>query len=269
MDHRSLNSAVLLFALCIGTFARADDSLIREQRSVTVAGLGETWQLVWETQPQSVCGPEDMATAITCPCAGTAYGEQGKLALVRKRSGTEIERLELGPLFGQFDGPDPDTPGIATLIGKPMLDGDFARDQKGDPALLTEIARRPVPPAMRFADFDHDGAETEFLLQVGTLPCGKVQYAAIGVSATNPHLHALGSAAHPEAMLAMPLPAWHALLLKPAGSTVQLWACGDHGSDRRSELVLSAGKDGIRAHERDFSCPADGSAEKLLQESDW
>ena len=269
MSHRRLSMAVFLFVLGIGNLALADDSLIREQRSVTVAGVRETWQLVWEEKPQSVCGPEDMATAITCPCAGTAYGEQGKLALVRKRSGTEIERLELGPLFGQFDGPDPDTPGIATLIGRPMLEGDFKRDQNGDPKLLAEIAQRPTPPVMRFADYDHDGAETEFLLQVGTLPCGKVQYAAIGVSATNPHLHALGSAAHPEATLAMTLPAWHALLLKPGGSTVQLWACGDHGSDRRSELDLSAGKDGIHAHERDFSCPADESAAKVLQESDW
>jgi hypothetical protein len=110
--------------------------------------------------------------------------------------------------------------------------------------LPAEISRRAAPTVMRFGDYNQDGAETEFLLQIGTLPCGKVQYAAIGVTAGNPHLHALGSAAHPDALLAMPLPAWHALLLKRPQSTVALQACGDHGSEQRSEL-------------------------KLLQESDW
>jgi hypothetical protein len=255
-----------LIALC--TPAQAEDAIMREQRSVSVAGAKETWELVWETAPQPVCGPEDVATAATCPCAGLSYGEAGKLALLRKRGADEIERMELSPLFGQFDAPA-DAAGLAALIRWPMLDSDLAREAKGDPTLLADIKRRAAPGIMRFADYDHDGSETEFLLPVGTLPCAKVQYAAIGVSARNPHLHVLGSAAHPEAMLAMPLAAWHALLLKTAPSTVELWACGDHGSERRSELVVSAGKDGIGAHERDFSCPADGSAGKLLQESDW
>lgn len=206
--------------------------------------------------------------ASTCPCAGTAYGEAGKLALVRKRGTQEIERMELSPLFGQFDGPS-DVEGLATLIRWPMLDGDLARENKGDASLLPEIKQRPAPTILRFADYNRDGAETEFLLPVGTLPCNKVQYAAIGVSAADPHLRALGSAAHPEAALVMPLAAWHALLLKSGATTVPLWACGDHGSDQRRELIVSAGKDGIRAHERDFSCPEDGSPEEPLQESDW
>jgi hypothetical protein len=258
--------AILPIGLC--SPAQAGDPLLREQRSLSVAGVAETWQLVWEEPPRPACGPEDVATAITCPCAGTAYGEAGGLALIRKRGAEEVERMELAPLFGQFDGP-PEMDGGAALIRWPMLDGDPARENKGDPTLLSDIKRRAAPTIMRFADYDHDGAETEFLLPIGTLPCTKVQYAAIGVSAKDPHLHALGSAAHPEAMLAMPLPAWHALLVKPGGTTVQLRACGDHGSDQRSELIVSAGKDGIRAHERDFSCPEDGATEKLLQESDW
>jgi hypothetical protein len=246
---------------------RADDPLLREARNVTVAGVAETWQLVWEQPPLPSCGPEDV-TAGTCPCAGTAYGEAGTLALVRKRGAEEIERLELAPLFGQFDGPS-DVEGMATLIRWPLLDTDLARANKNDPSLLADIKSRAAPTIMRFADYDHDGAETEFLLPVGTLPCAKVQYAAIGVSAQNPRLHVLGSAAHPEAMLAMPLSAWHALLVKPAGTTVRLWECGDHGSDQRSELTVSAAKDGISAHERDFSCPENGEPAKLLRESDW
>jgi hypothetical protein len=70
-------------------------------------------------------------------------------------------------------------------------------------------------------------------------------------------------------MLAMPLPAWHALLVNIKPSTITLSPCGDHGSDQRSELTVSAGQNGISAHERDFSCPEDGSPGKLLQESDW
>lgn len=260
----------LAFAILLGGLvqsARADNGLVREQHTLSVAGVTETWQLVWENPPRLTCGPDTIDDAITCPCIGTAYGEAGMLALIRKRGGSEVERLELGPLFGQFDGPE--AAGIATLIRWPMLESDLERDRKADPTLQAEIKQRPAPMIMRFADYDHDGRETEFLLQVGTLPCGKVQYAAIGVSAANPHLHALGSAAHPEALLAMPLPAWHALLLKPEPSTVPLQACGDHGSEERSTLTVSVGKDGIRAHERDFSCPEDGSPEKLLQESDW
>ncbi|HVT53442.1 MAG TPA: hypothetical protein VHE77_17810 [Dongiaceae bacterium] len=262
---RTALAFMLLILLC--QLARAEDAALREQRSLSVAGVKETWQLVWESPPKPTCGPDSIDEAITCPCIGTAYGEAGKLALVRMRGGSEVERLELGPLFGQFDGPE--TPGVATLIRWPMLDGDFERDHKDDPTLQAEIRRRPAPTVMRFADYDHDGAETEFLLPVGTLSCGKVQYAAIGVTAGNPHLHALGSAAHPDALLAMPLPAWHALLLKTEPSTIELQACGDHGSEERSTLTVSVGKDGIHAHERDFSCPADGSAAKLLQESDW
>ena len=257
-----------LLVVATSPVAQADGPVLREQRSLSVAGVAETWQLVWAAPPQPACGPEDVATATSCPCSGTAYGEAGMLALVRKRGVAEIERLALNPLFGQFDGP-PDADGMATLIRWPVLDGDLARAGKNDPTLAAEIARRPAPTIMRFADYDHDGAETEFLLPVGTLPCNKVQYAAVGISAQDPHLHAFGSAVHPDAMLAMPLAAWHALLVRPGATTVPLWACGDHGSDRRSELIVSAGKNGIQAHERDFSCPEDGAPEKLLQESDW
>ena len=264
---KPLGFAIFILTTALSASTQADGPILREQRSLSVAGVAETWQLVWETPPRPACGPQEIWDAVTCPCAGIAYGEAGKLALVRRRGSEELERLELSPLFGQFDGPDLD--GMAALIRWPMLDSDADRETKGDPTLLADIKRRTAPTVMRFADYDHDGAETEFLLPVGTLPCGKVQYAAIGVTTKNPHLHALGSAAHPEAMLAMPLPAWHALLVNIKPSTITVWACGDHGSDQRSELTVSAGQGEISAHERDFSCSEDGSPGKLLQESDW
>jgi hypothetical protein len=269
MSGLTLRPVLLLTILIVGgVTAQADDPLVREQRTLSVDGVREIWQLVWETAPRPACGPEDISIAVACPCAGIAYGEAGKLALVRKRGDAEVERMELSPVFGQFDGPE-DLDGMAALVRWPMLEGDAGRESKGDPTLVADIKRRPAPGILRFADYDRDGAETEFLLPVGTLPCGKVQYAAIGVSAAEPHLHVLHSAAHPEAMLAMPLPAWHALLLKPEGTTVPLWACGDHGSEHRTELTVSAGKDGLRAHEREFSCPEGGGSGQLLQESDW
>jgi hypothetical protein len=261
--------APALVVLCmISAHGARADATVREQHDLSVGGVRETWQLVWEAPPRTACGPEDIPTAFSCPCAGTAYGESGKLDLVRLRGTKEVERLDLSPLFGQFDGP-PGVDGMSSLIRWPMLDGDLVRASEGDPTLRPEIMRRPALVIMRFADYDGDGEETEFLLPIGSLACGKVQYAAVGLSSQNPRLHAFGSAAHPEAMLAMPLPAWHALLLRTGASTVPLWACGDHGSEERRELVVSAGTEGIHAHERDFSCPEDGSPEKLLRESDW
>lgn len=262
-----MSSATSLLLTAMSALAHADDPILREQRSLSVAGVAETWQLVWETPPQPACGPEDIAMAITCPCAGVAYGEAGKLALVRKRGADEVERMQLSPLFGQFDGPD--LGGMAALMRWPMLDSDADRENKDDPTLLADIKSRAAPTIMRFADYDRDGHETEFLLPIGTLPCAKVQYAAIGVTGTNPHLHALGSAAHPEAMLAMPLAAWHTLLVKPGPSTITLWECGDHGSRERTELTVATGKDGISVHQRDYTCPEDGSPATLVHESDW
>jgi hypothetical protein len=79
------------------------------------------------------------------------------------------------------------------------------REDRGDPKLVTDIERRPAPVIMKFADYDRDGEATEFLIQVRTLPCGKSQFAAVGVSAKESHLHALTSVAKPDTPLIMPL----------------------------------------------------------------
>ena len=121
---------------------------------------------------------------------------------------------------------------------------------------------------MRFADYDRDGEATEFLIQVGTLPCGKWQFAAVGVSAREPRLHALSSAAKPDAPLIMPLAAWQALLRSPGPEAVATWTCGDHGSESRNELIVSADNGEIYVRGRELSCPADGQAEMLLKETD-
>jgi hypothetical protein len=249
-------------------FQEKERQLVREQRAVIVNGVQETWQLVWDGEPSTVCGPEEVYMAITCPCAGVAYTEHGKLSLVRKRGDQEVERMDLQLLFGKSDHPVADkVEGAAYLVRWPLESGDFERENRGDLKLVAEIKRRSAPIIMQFADYDRDGQATEFLIQVGTLPCGKLQFAAVGVSTKELHLHALTSVAKPDTPLIMPLVAWQALLKGPGAHTVKTWACGDHGSDVRTELVVSAGDSQIDVKEREFSCPPDGQAEKLVKET--
>lgn len=253
----------------VGVVTVAAEQVVREQRAVVVDGARETWRLVWDGAPRAVCGPDDVSMAITCPCSGWAYAEYGKLSLVRSRGGREIESMDLRPLFGAFDYPEADkVEGSAYLQHWPLKLGDMDRENKGDPSLLAEIKRRPASVIMQFAAYDRSGAPTQFLIQVGTLPCGKLQFAAIGVTRAVPRLHALTSVAHPDTPLVMPKAAWLALLRSSGPTTVPTWACGDHGSDVRSELVVSATNGAIRVKAREYSCPANGEAEKLLNETD-
>jgi hypothetical protein len=248
-------------------FQEKERQLVREQRAVIVNGVRETWQLVWDGEPSTVCGPDEVYMAITCPCAGFAYAEYGKLSLVRKRGDQEVERMDLRPLFGKSDYPAIDkVEGAAYLVRWPLESGDFERENRRDPKLVAEIKRRSAPIIIQFADYDRDGQATEFLIQVGTLPCGKLQFAAVGVSAKEPHLHALTSLAMPDTPLIMSLGAWQALLKGPGAHTIKIWACDDHGSDVRTELEVSAGDGQIHVKEREFSCPPDGQAEKLVKE---
>jgi hypothetical protein len=199
----------------------ADEQVVREQQTVTVGDATEAWRLVWDGKPSTVCGPDEVFMAITCPCYGWAYGEYGKLLLVRSRGDQEIERLDLRPLFGMFDYPDAQkVAGTAYLQRWPLKLSDMDRETSGDRHLIAEIKRRPAPKIMKVADYDREGSQTEFLMQVGTLPCGKRQFAAIGVTRTVPHLHALTSVSHPERPLIMPEAAWQALLRSPRPTVV-------------------------------------------------
>lgn len=231
---------------------------------VTVSGVAETWALVWTGRTRQMCRPAEIEMAITCSCSGWAYAETGQLALVRIRGGREVERLSLGRYFGDYDYPAGDVAdGEAYLQRWPLSDND----REGDSAAV--IMRRPQVQAMRFADYDHDGHATEFLMQVGTLPCGKRQFVALGVSSANPRLHALGSAAHPDKPLVLPAQAWAALERSAQPGVVDTWQCGDHGSERHTDVVLATEPGRIRVLARSFSCPEDGSAEKLLESEAW
>jgi hypothetical protein len=193
--------------------------------------------------------------AITCPCSGFAYGQSGKLSLIRLRGGREVERMDLGPLFVSSDLPEKEgVEGQAVLARWPVADGAAKRASQGDPKLVAEIERRPAPVVMRLGDYDRGGQATEFLIEVGTLPCGKLQFAAVEVSAKQPRLHVLSSIDQPDTPLVMPLSAWQALQQRPGPSTVHTWDCGDHGSETSTELVVAARDGQIRVEERESAC---------------
>ncbi|MET0273130.1 MAG: hypothetical protein ABW360_09080 [Phenylobacterium sp.] len=259
--------AVVAMALCIDPAGAADQApLIREERVVSVDGRAESWRLVWAARPAAACQAAEIDIAVTCPCSGFAYGETGDLLLERRRPGGRTERLRLAPLFDRYL----DLPlRGAVLASRPMEANDFDRAEGGDATLPQEIAARSAGEVMRLADYDHDGAATEFLIQVGTMPCGKRMFAAVGVSKASPHLHALGSAAHPDRPLIMVLSAWQALAESDRPAPLVYWPCGDHGSEVESQIAVSASEGRIRAVNRDFSCPGGASLGRPVTTTEW
>lgn len=203
-DRPRLRLIALVAAALLGAPAPGA-GIVRDTRTLLVDGARETWRLVWDGKPQSVCGPQQVDMAITCHCSGWAYGEYGRLALVRSRDGKTIERMDLRALFGHFDYPDAaKVEGTAYLQRWPVHASDVDRMLRADPRLEADIRRRAAPVVMQLRDYDRDGAATEFLVQVGTMPCGKRQFAALGVTRGNRHLHALATAAHPDRPLTLP-----------------------------------------------------------------
>src|SRR5689334_18728222 len=167
MFTRLFIAATLAIAAWVAVGTANADSLLREERTVIVNGVTETWQLRWAKEPASYCGPEEVLAAITCPCWGFAYGETGTLLLVRLRGKTEIERMKLDPLYHTWNSRNASlllsgTSGAA-LPHWPMKDSDADRESNGDRTLVAEIKSRPSLQIMQFADYDHDGQATEFL----------------------------------------------------------------------------------------------------------
>jgi hypothetical protein len=234
--------------------------VIREKQKVLVNGIPEVWRLEWESTPEPACGPEDVSSAITCPCIGFAYGESGQLDLVRSRNGREVERLELTPFFDQAFADQ----GGAILQRWELQEKD-SDEQKSD-AFLTQVRARPLVKTMRFADYNHDGNSTEFFLQTGVEPCGKVMGIVVGVTRGHPRLHAFGTALHPDKPLVLQKREWEALLKATGPTEVLDWPCGDHGSDIERALALSAAQGRIQVVRREFECTETGNRGRLLRE---
>ena len=92
-----------------------------------------------------------------------------------------------------------------------------------------------------------------------TWPCGKREYAAIGLTAKDRHLHALTSAASPRRPLLMFEWEWQALLKGPGPHIVTTVRCGDHGVEEYGDAVVSADHGRIYVKDRRFACLGNGS----------
>jgi hypothetical protein len=227
-------------------------SLLREEQEVRVDNIEEVWRLQWRAAPKLQCGPVD-GVAFTCPCNGFAYGESGRLDLVRIRDGHELERLPLGRNFEDRQGQavvqrsQPDIKDFDQYVAH--IDEETWGKQE-----LQRIQQLPLVKVMHLLDYDHDGRATEFFLQTDSFPCGKRAGIVIGVSKTNGRLHAFGSVKHPNKPLVLQLSEWEALLNSSGPTRVLDWACGDHGADVEVELELTATPRGIRVLEDQFEC---------------
>ena len=243
----------------ISAFADNPTPTIREEHKVVVDGVEENWRLEWASPPKPACAPDDPAWS-TCPCSGFAFGESGELVLVRKRPGGDEERFALTQLFaGDFDAPG----NVGEVVLRRWDVHETDMDQSDSRDFAERVRARPLATVMRFGDYDHDGKATEFLLQVGTLPCGKQMSVAIGVSRQNPRLHAFRTTEHPERPLVLQAWQWESLLGAKAPIKVTDWKCGDHGSDAETELELYVDTNGIHATISTYECDQDGRRGKF------
>lgn len=265
------------------TFAIASDNkpILREERRIIINGVEETWRLEWLSPPTAACGPEDEEWVI-CPCNGFAFGETGDLRLVRKRLGRKDEQFRLNPLFEY--GEDQPAPG-AVLRRWDVRDVDHKRwgivveknrDKKSaGPQFFADegIKARPLATIMEFFDYDHDGRATEFLLQIGTMPCGKRMCVVVGISRNNDRLHFFTSVNRPKEPLILTSWQWDALGKSKAPVRVIDWRCGDHASEEETEVELRAQNGSIYAARRTYKCVGEpGSQEargRLLKKEDF
>ncbi len=267
MHTRFIAAIVAVAFTGAAALAATAPQVLRDQATVTVNGVKETWQLVWAEPPREVCGPAEVSSAATCPCSGFAYGEYGRLNLVRRHDGA-VENLDLGPMFDGQETPPLTKPitGVAYLSRWPEARNDLARDNVDDTQLEADIRARPPVHHLRMGDYDRDGLAAEFLLQVGTVPCMKHKFVAVGVSKRDGRLHALTSAAHPERPLVLFGEVWEAL--RKGGGTVITWECQDHGAEFHNETIVSVQDGAIHAKRQTFTCPTGGAARALVEETD-
>jgi hypothetical protein len=195
----------------------ASAPVIRASRAVFVHGVLEQWTLWWRSPPDSVC-----ADQVSMTCKGIAFGEQGSLELVRERSGAIVEKMLLDSLF----------------------EDSVARLQKYEPrpsdGTLTVdsayLAGRPVVDPLRFADYDHDGEATEFVLQINAL-AGQQPAVVVGVSTAEPKLHAFTGTSDPTKPIVLRDPAqWAHVRSATRLLTLIQITCGDHGA-KDEEIV--------------------------------
>jgi hypothetical protein len=211
--------------------------IFRDDEDLTLDGVAETWRLEWAKAPIPDCiGPGWDA----CPCAGFAFGEKGDLDLVRLRKGQPEERMRVD---GLFEGND------SRIQRWPVTPSDT-----GKAPSPIDISMRPVTSIIKFFDFDHDGRASEFMLQIAAGPCGHTATIVVGVSKSNPKLHAFGTAEKPTEPLTLDHASdWEKLKTKPAVDVVSI-ACGDHGATEQTIVHVTADGD-LHAKTETKKCP--------------
>ncbi len=215
-------------------------AVLREERTVTVDGVEETWRLEWRRPPLPSCMGDDW---YTCPCNGEEFGEKGSLDLVRARPGEGEERLSLDALFEERD---------ATL---PRWQVDERERKSLKVPTQPELQKRALVKVMNVADYDHDGRATEFPLQVGSTPCGHQASVLVGIDRKNPKLHVfLASTTTKDDWMVLRPTEWDKVKEKVPQEFVEL-ACGDHGSDEENSVRVTADDAGLHLTRSSGKCP--------------
>jgi len=248
--------------VAISAFAENYTPVIREQHKIIVNGVEENWRLEWIGPTKPACGPEDPGW-MNCPCNGFAFGERGNLELVRSRPGEKEERMAIAPLF-EYGDDHPAGNQEAALLRWEIDKKDFTDSDAPD--FPSRVRARPIAKVMNFGDYDHDGRTTEFIFQIGTLPCGKRDCVVIGISRHKPRLHAFTTVEHPEKPLVLRLQHWESLLQAKGPIRVIDWLCGDHASETETELELRAEAGRIHVKRRDYTCAEKGRQKQLIKE---
>lgn len=241
--------------------AESKQPIVREEVKVVIDGIEELWRLEWLGTTSPVCGPED-EDWLTCPCTGFAFGERGDLRLVRKRPGKKDERFSLNSLFEYGD--DWPSGSAAVLRRWDVYNDDY--NKSNSPTFVSRIKARPLSKIMNFLDYDHDGRATEFILQIGTLPCGKRTSIVVGISRKNPRLHAFTSTGNSEVPLMLQAWQWDSLSRAKGHVKVIDWQCGDHASEVEEELELRAENGNIYVTRRKYQCMESGARRQLIEE---
>lgn len=245
------------------SIAPSGPSVLREEIPVRVGSTAERWALRWRRPPVAACAPNDDESQ-HCPCDGFAYGEMGELDLVRRAPGRPEEQLALTPLFQEGENPAvAQNKPLAVLQRWPVLDSDYD-SIRASADIAPAVRARPVTRVMTLGDYDHDGRATEFLLQVGTEPCGHHESVLVGVSRANPSLHAFASVAHPERPLVLAPHTW-ALLLRSRDPAVDVEIqCGDHAAETLTDVRVRAGAGGIDGTRSVYQCTSGEKRGKLV-----
>jgi hypothetical protein len=119
---------------------------------------------------------------------------------------------------------------------------------------LVELQARELAPLMVFGDYDHDGRATEFVLAIGSVPCGHVQSVVIGIDKRDGKLHAFGTAEKPAQPVVLERPGdWEKVKGKLPVDLLE-YPCGDHGAETETHALVTADAAGLHVTSTSKKC---------------